>query len=145
MDVAVGSQDAKDLIDTADGVGLSPDEAIYMLEKALTYGTSGLLASKAYMRLAMWYEDLGDANKAIGYYFLSMKAWRAYPYAHYACGKLYYEQKLFAEALDQVRKALEFLLDDWGEGEDFEEAKRLLVLLEALTQNEQTHSSDTLA
>lgn len=129
---ALGDQRAKDLIDRAnEQPGISAQQATKLLKKALRYGTTGIQASKAYMRLAMWYEDLGDTAKAIEHYGLSMNAWREYPYAYFVCGRLYHEQQRYTEALNSIRKALEFPLDEWGEVEDYEKAKQLLRTLES--------------
>jgi tetratricopeptide (TPR) repeat protein len=129
----LGDQRAKDLIDRAnEQPGISAQQAMKLLKKALRYGTTGIQASKAYMRLGMLYEDIGDINQAIKYYDLSLKAWKEYPYAYFVCGKLYYQQSEYTEAINNIRKALQFPLEDWGDPEDYEQARQLLTVLESL-------------
>ncbi|MCI0526642.1 MAG: hypothetical protein L0Y56_04210, partial [Nitrospira sp.] len=74
-DIVFGDQRAKDLIDTAEAEP-DPKRAIKLLHKALRFGRVGIQASKAYMGLAMRFEDLDDEERAIKYYTTCLEAWQ---------------------------------------------------------------------
>jgi tetratricopeptide (TPR) repeat protein len=64
---SLGDQRAKDLIDSTDNER-DPRRAIRLLHRALRYGRTSIQAAKAFQRLGMKYEDLGNARLAIKYY-----------------------------------------------------------------------------
>ncbi len=100
-----GDQRAKDLIDMA-GDG-KEKRSVALLQRALRYGKTGIQAAKAYLRLGMHYDDAGDINRAIGYYTKAIAACKG-PFvdALYLRGKLYYRQERWAEAAEDMERAL---------------------------------------
>jgi tetratricopeptide (TPR) repeat protein len=104
-DVEFGDERAKDLVDMAVEES-SPKRAIKLLHQALSYGHTGIQASKAYLELGARYEDLDDTAQAISYYTKSIEAYREpLPMALYWRAKLYYQQKRWVEARNDFERA----------------------------------------
>ena len=102
-----GDQEAKDRIDAAESVG--PSEALILLEKALAFGHTGIQASKAFLRIGLIYEDMGNRPEAIRYYTKSIEAWRhEAPEAIvlFWRGKLYLDEELLELAQTDLAMAL---------------------------------------
>ena len=107
-DEVFGDQRAKDLIDMTEGVPDSqPEEAIKLLNEALTYGETGIQASKAYLGLGMRYEDLNDIDSAIANYTKSLEADKPFSICLFWRGKLYFQQGKWLEAESDFEQALE--------------------------------------
>lgn len=108
IDEDFGDQRAKDLIDMTEGIPDSqPEEAIKLLTEALTYGETGIQASKAYLGLGMRYEDLNDIDKAIENYTKSLDANKPFSICLFWRGKLYFQQGKWPEAKSDFKQALE--------------------------------------
>ncbi len=102
----LGNQRAGDLIDQAVEEP-NPRRAIRLLNKALSYGQTGLYASSAYTELGGRYSDLGDAEKAIEYYTKSLEASDSPDaYTLFWRGQLYYEQEQWEQAQGDLERAL---------------------------------------
>jgi tetratricopeptide (TPR) repeat protein len=102
----LGDQRAKDLIDEADE---EPDSrrAIRLLNKALSYGQTGLFARSAYAELGRRHSDLGNLASAIEYYTKSLQgSAEADPYVLFGRGQLHYEQERWDEARADFERAL---------------------------------------
>jgi tetratricopeptide (TPR) repeat protein len=105
-DVEFGDEQAKDLVDMAVEEP-DPKKASKLLHQALSYGHTGIQASKAYLELGARSEDLGDTVRAISYYTKSIEAYKEpLPMALYWRGKLYYQQKRWDEARNDFGRAL---------------------------------------
>ena len=103
-----GDQRAKDLIDMTEGIPDShPEEAIKLLNEALTYGETGIQASKAYLGLGMRYEDLNEIDTAIENYTKSLEADKPFSICLFWRGKLYFQQGKWLEAESDFEQALE--------------------------------------
>lgn len=127
-----GDQRASDLIDKADAA--SSKKAIKLLQKALTYGTMGIQASKAYFGLGMRYEDLGNIELAIENYSKAIQAYKSFGMVHFWRGRLYYQQQKWIEARADFEKALSFSVENGLPSPEREEAERYLEELKKLNQ-----------
>lgn len=123
-----GTQEAKDLIDIANG---EPDvqKAIKLLEQALAYGEMGIQASKAYMELGMRYEDLGEIGKAIEHYTKSLTAWKPFGLGYFWRGRLFYTQGQWEDARSDFEQALTFAPKGGLPSPEREEAAEYLAKL----------------
>jgi tetratricopeptide (TPR) repeat protein len=121
-----GDPRAKDLIDEADG-GLDSKRAIHLLHRALRYGRTGIQACKAYQGLGMIYDERGDTARAIKYYTQAMEAWRPQALLLFWRGELYYRRGQWAEARDDLERALAFPPGDGLVSPDRELAEEYLA------------------
>ncbi|MCA9953400.1 MAG: tetratricopeptide repeat protein [Anaerolineales bacterium] len=131
-DVDIGDQRASDLIDKADAA--YSKRAIKLLQKALTYGTRGIQASKAYFGLGMRYEDMGNIELAIENYSKAIQAYKSFGMVHFWRGRLYYQQQKWIEARADFEKALSFSVENGLPSPEKEEARRYLEELSKLSQ-----------
>lgn len=106
----LGDQRAKDLIDESHEK--NDRDAITLLKKALTYGESGIQASKAYICLGMRYEDIGEIELAIEAYSKALTAWQPSAMIYFERGKLYYQLHKLREAKQDFEQALAFTHED---------------------------------
>jgi tetratricopeptide (TPR) repeat protein len=90
----------------------SPKKAIKLLQKALTFGTRGIQASKAYFGLGMRYEDMGNIELAIENYSKAIEAYKSFGMVHFWRGRLYYKQQNWIEARADFEKALSFSVEN---------------------------------
>lgn len=127
-----GDQRASDLIDKADAT--TPKTAIKLLQKALTFGTTGIQASKAYFGLGMRYEDVGNIELAIENYSKAIQAYKSFGMVHFWRGRLYYQQQKWIEARADFEKALSFSVENGLPSPEKEEARRYLEELSKLSQ-----------
>jgi tetratricopeptide (TPR) repeat protein len=105
-DADFGDQQANDLVDLAVGEG-NARKAIKLLQKALSYGQTGIQTSKAYLELGNRFADLGDTDQAIACYSQSIEAWRdPLPMAVYWRGELYLQQGRRDEARHDFERVL---------------------------------------
>jgi tetratricopeptide (TPR) repeat protein len=99
-----GDQRAEDLVDWS--MEQPSALAIQTLQKALTYGETGLYASTAYLELGNRYADIGDIDRAIESYTHSFAA---YPtpnaYGLYWRGELYFRKGQWDKARDDFERA----------------------------------------
>ncbi len=129
-DEDMGDERAKDLIDIVDGIPDSnPKKAIKLLRKALSYGETGIQASKAYLGLGMRYEDLGDIDQAIENYGRVLDAYDPFGMVYFWRGRLYFQQQKWKEARSDFEKALAFPLEDGLSSPEREEAEHYLEKL----------------
>ena len=126
----IGDQRAKDLIDESHEK--YDRDAITLLKKALTYGESGIQASKAYICLGMRYEDIGEIELAIEAYSKALTAWQPSAMIYFERGKLYYQMHKLREAKQDFEQALAYTREDGLREQEQEEAKRFLS---SLTEN----------
>jgi tetratricopeptide (TPR) repeat protein len=103
----LGDQRAKDLIDRAEAE-FDTERAIRLLRGALRFGHTGIQASKAYLYLAMRYEDLDNKAKAVECYTKAMEAWRPSALMLFWRGMLYYQLDQWVEARNDLEHALTF-------------------------------------
>lgn len=130
-DEEFGDERAKDLIDR--GVAQSnPKKAIKLFQKALSYGQKGIQASKAYLCLAMVYEDEGDIAQAIEYYTQAIQAWKEPTSMMYFWrGRLYYQQGQWERARHDFKSALAFPPEEKLFSPEYQQAQEFLKKIEA--------------
>ncbi len=91
----------------------------------MTYGETGIQASKAFVVLGMRYEQLGEFDLAIENYSKSLEAYQQpYGMTYFWQGKLYYQQQKWEAARDDFTKALS--LEEQLLSPEKEETKQLL-------------------
>jgi tetratricopeptide (TPR) repeat protein len=128
LDNSFGTQEAKDLIDMGNGES-DPQQAIKLFQQALTYGETGIQASKAFMELGMRYEDLGEIEKAIEHYTKSLAAWKPFGIGYFWRGRLYYAQGQWEQAQSDFEQALTFASEGLLPSPEREEAEEYLAKL----------------
>jgi tetratricopeptide (TPR) repeat protein len=101
----IGDQRADDLIDSAVEEEDSKRK-VQLLRRALRYGKTGVLASKAYLVLGMTYEDLGNTKLAIRHYTNSMEAWKPFATAFFFRGGVYFQLEEWEKAHSDFEQAL---------------------------------------
>jgi tetratricopeptide (TPR) repeat protein len=128
-----GDQRAKDLIDEADAE-LEHNRAIKLLHKALRFGRTGIQAHKAYLGLAVRYEDLGNDVRAIKYYTKAMEAWRPTAVILFWRGRLYYRREQWEQARIDFARALGFPSSEGLASPERELAENYLAEVEVHTK-----------
>ncbi|MCL4872139.1 MAG: tetratricopeptide repeat protein [Anaerolineae bacterium] len=128
LDNSFGTQEAKDLIDMGNGES-DPQQAIKLFQQALTYGETGIQASKAFMELGMRYEDLGETEQAIEHYTRSLTAWKPFGFGYFWRGRLYYARGQWEQARSDIERALNFASESMLPSPEREEAEEYLVKL----------------
>ncbi len=123
----LGDQRAKDLIDSIEGES-DPQRAIRILEQALSYGTTGIQASKAYQDLGMIYEDLEALPNAAEHYTKAMDAWKPSANLYFWRGRVYYKLGRWQEAKKDLETSLIYKSFGWKLcSPEREEAERILL------------------
>ena len=132
----LGDQRAKDLIDEAVEEAVDAQHAIRLLQGALRFGHTGIQASKAYLALAMRYEDLDNKAKAIECYTKAMEAWHPSATIFFWRGELYYQLEQWDKARNDFEQALAFSETESLISPEREQAEKYLIELDEATRKD---------
>lgn len=123
----LGDQRAEDLIEEA--MTSEPIEAIKLLQKALRYDNTSMLARTAYVLLGTQHEELGHKALAVRYFTKAMEIGGSSVRILYKRGVNYYAMEKWNEALRDFMEALAYPTDENLSASEREEAENYFVKL----------------